>query len=158
MQALTLEDLKAKTAEFRGRLSRGATLADLLPEAFAVVREVSSRVLRLRHYDVQLVRPLSKGCAAVQYGPDRLRRYCCAVLRKVPDRMLCLRQLDVHLGRPASTAFATPGTLSHSRASISTRASTWSDCRSAGWCYRRAMWLKCGLGRARPWWQPCQPT
>ena len=68
MQALTLEDLKAKTAEFRGRLSRGATLADLLPEAFAVVREVSSRVLRLRHYDVQLVRPLSKGCAAVQYG------------------------------------------------------------------------------------------
>ena len=57
MQDLTLEALKAKTTEFRGRLSRGATLDDLLPEAFAVVREVSSRVLRLRHYDVQMVRP-----------------------------------------------------------------------------------------------------
>eukprot|EP00891_Asterochloris_glomerata_P006479 jgi/Astpho2/6479/e_gw1.00096.28.1_t len=55
MQDLTLEALKAKTTEFRGRLSRGATLDDLLPEAFAVVREVSSRVLRLRHYDVQMI-------------------------------------------------------------------------------------------------------
>ena len=66
MQALTFEDLKAKTAEFRRRLSRGATLSDLLPEAFAVVREVSSRVLRLRHYDVQMVRPSCEGCAGLR--------------------------------------------------------------------------------------------
>ena len=66
MQALTLEDLTAKTAEFRRRLSRGATLNDLLPEAFAVVREVSSRVLRLRHYDVQMVRPSCEGFAGLR--------------------------------------------------------------------------------------------
>ncbi len=47
--------LKAKTAEFRERLAKGETLDKLLPEAFAVVREASKRVLGLRHYDVQLV-------------------------------------------------------------------------------------------------------
>ena len=55
MQRLTDDDLKGKTADFRQRLKQGATLDDLLIEAFAVVREVSSRVLRLRHYDAQLV-------------------------------------------------------------------------------------------------------
>ena len=55
MQQLTDEELKAKTAEFRQRLKAGAQLDDLLVEAFAVVREVSSRVLRLRHFDAQLV-------------------------------------------------------------------------------------------------------
>src|SRR6059036_3355670 len=47
--------LAAKTAEFRKRYAEGATLDDLLPEAFAVVREVGKRVLRMRHFDVQLV-------------------------------------------------------------------------------------------------------
>ena len=55
MQALSDSDLKAKTAEFRARLAAGEQLDALLPEAFAVVREVSSRVLGLRHFDVQLV-------------------------------------------------------------------------------------------------------
>ena len=55
MQALSDEVLRAKTEEFRGRLVKGATLEELLPEAFAVVREASVRVLGLRHFDVQLI-------------------------------------------------------------------------------------------------------
>ncbi len=49
------EALKAKTGEFREKLNNGAELEDLLPEAFAVVREASDRVLGLRHFDVQLI-------------------------------------------------------------------------------------------------------
>ncbi|MCK5901753.1 MAG: preprotein translocase subunit SecA [Cocleimonas sp.] len=54
-EALTDEQLKAKTAEFRARLEKDETLDSLLPEAFAVVRETSKRVLGMRHYDVQMV-------------------------------------------------------------------------------------------------------
>ncbi len=53
--ALTDDQLKAKTIEFRERFSKGESLEDLLPEAFATVREASSRVLKMRHFDVQLV-------------------------------------------------------------------------------------------------------
>ncbi len=53
--ALPDDALKAKTAEFRQRHADGETLDDLLPEAFAVVRESSRRVLYMRHFDVQLV-------------------------------------------------------------------------------------------------------
>jgi len=53
--ALTDEQLAAKTPELRGRLEQGASLDDLLPEAFAVVREASKRVLGMRHFDVQLI-------------------------------------------------------------------------------------------------------
>ncbi len=49
------EKLQAKTGEFKQRLEKGETLDDLLPEAFAVCREVSGRVLGMRHYDVQLI-------------------------------------------------------------------------------------------------------
>jgi preprotein translocase subunit SecA len=55
MEALSDEALRAKTGEFRERLAGGATLDDLLPEAFAVVREASKRTLGQRHFDVQLV-------------------------------------------------------------------------------------------------------
>ncbi|HEY0634527.1 MAG TPA: preprotein translocase subunit SecA [Gammaproteobacteria bacterium] len=55
LQALADEALQGKTAEFRARLAQGATLDDLLPEAFAVVREAGRRVLGMRHYDVQLI-------------------------------------------------------------------------------------------------------
>ena len=47
--------LKARTPEFKQRLERGESLEDLLPEAFAVVRETSLRTLRMRHYDVQII-------------------------------------------------------------------------------------------------------
>ncbi|MBO1324385.1 preprotein translocase subunit SecA [Acetobacter sp. TBRC 12305] len=55
MQALDDAGLAAKTVEFRDRLAKGATLDDLLPEAFAVTREASRRVLGMRHFDVQLI-------------------------------------------------------------------------------------------------------
>lgn len=55
MEALSDEQLRAKTDEFRARLDKGETLDDLLPEAFAVVREASKRTTGLRHFDVQLV-------------------------------------------------------------------------------------------------------
>ena len=55
IQALTDEQLRAKTVEFRERLAAGATLDDLLPEVFAVVREAGRRVLNMRHFDVQLI-------------------------------------------------------------------------------------------------------
>ncbi len=50
--------LQAKTAEFKSILKSGKALHELLPEAFAVVREASRRVLGMRHFDVQLVRPV----------------------------------------------------------------------------------------------------
>ncbi|NDA79945.1 MAG: preprotein translocase subunit SecA [Actinobacteria bacterium] len=53
--ALTDQELRAKTGEFKARLSEGADLDDLLPEAFAVVREAAKRTLGQRHYDVQLM-------------------------------------------------------------------------------------------------------
>ncbi|WP_413289717.1 preprotein translocase subunit SecA [Bdellovibrio sp. HCB337] len=55
MQALTDEQLKAKTPEFQQRLKNGETVNDILPEAFAVCREASKRVLGMRHYDVQMI-------------------------------------------------------------------------------------------------------
>ena len=55
LRALDDHALAAKTVEFRERLARGATLDDLLPEAFAVVREGGRRVLNMRHFDVQLI-------------------------------------------------------------------------------------------------------
>ena len=55
MQALSDAELAAKTAEFKMRHRQGVTLESLLPEAFAVVREVSQRTLGMRHFDVQLI-------------------------------------------------------------------------------------------------------
>ncbi len=61
--ALTDEQLQAKTAEFKLRVQQGATLDDILPEAFAVVREGGKRVLQMRHFDVQLI-----GGMVLHYG------------------------------------------------------------------------------------------
>src|SRR5436853_3139259 len=55
VQPLSDDALRAKTAEFRQRVSAGETLDDLLPEAFAVVREAGRRTLNMRHFDVQLI-------------------------------------------------------------------------------------------------------
>ena len=55
MQKLSDEELKAKTKEFKERLENGETLDDILPEAYAVVREAASRVLGIKHYRVQIV-------------------------------------------------------------------------------------------------------
>ncbi|QID17040.1 preprotein translocase subunit SecA [Nitrogeniibacter mangrovi] len=63
IQALTDEQLQAKTGEFRERLAQGATLDDVLVEAFAVVREAARRVHGMRHFDVQLI-----GGMVLHYG------------------------------------------------------------------------------------------
>ena len=55
MQALTDEELRGKTREYKNRLQEGETLDDLLPEAFATVREAAKRVLGMEHYRVQLI-------------------------------------------------------------------------------------------------------
>ena len=55
IEKLTDAELKAKTDEFKQRLQKGETLDDILPEAFATVREASKRVLGMRHFDVQLI-------------------------------------------------------------------------------------------------------
>jgi len=55
MQALSDEELKGQTVKFRERLAQGESLDDLLPEAFATVREASVRTLEMRHFDVQLI-------------------------------------------------------------------------------------------------------
>ena len=55
MQKLTDEELRSKTREFKKRLDEGATLDDLLPEAFATVREAAKRVLGMEHFEVQLI-------------------------------------------------------------------------------------------------------
>ena len=55
MEALSDEELAAKTIDFRSRLDAGANLNDLVPEAFAAIREASRRVLGMRHFDVQLI-------------------------------------------------------------------------------------------------------
>ncbi len=55
MQALSDEELRGKTGEYKRRLSEGETLDDLLPEAFATVREAGKRVLNMEHYPVQLI-------------------------------------------------------------------------------------------------------
>ena len=55
IKVLSDEQLKAKTIEFKERLKNGETVDQILPEAFAVCREASSRVLGMRHYDVQLI-------------------------------------------------------------------------------------------------------
>ena len=63
LEKLSDEALRAKTQEFRERLAGGASLDELLPEAFAVVREASKRVMKMRHFDVQLL-----GGMALHYG------------------------------------------------------------------------------------------
>ncbi|MER3452438.1 MAG: preprotein translocase subunit SecA [Acidimicrobiia bacterium] len=63
MERLSDDELRAKTGEFRARLERGASLDDLLIEAFAVVREAAKRTIGQRHFDVQLM-----GGAALHFG------------------------------------------------------------------------------------------
>ena len=55
IKGLKDEDLKYKTQEFKNRISEGASLDDILPEAFAVVREASWRTLEMRHFDSQMI-------------------------------------------------------------------------------------------------------
>src|SRR5215216_1576258 len=55
MKKLSAEDMRAKTSEFKRRIADGKTLDDLLPEAYALVREASWRSIGLRHFDEQMI-------------------------------------------------------------------------------------------------------
>ena len=88
MKGLSDSQLKAKTSEFKERLSKGETADDILPEAFAVVREASRRVLGMRHFTVQLVGGvvLYQGRIAEMkrqetYAPDRSPESWCDIVR-----------------------------------------------------------------------------
>ena len=63
LELLSDEQLKNKTQEFKDRVIKGESLDDLLPEAFAVVREGSKRIMKLRHFDVQML-----GGMSLHYG------------------------------------------------------------------------------------------
>jgi len=63
LEKLSDDELKAKTPEFRARLAKGESIDSLLPEAFAVCREASKRVMKMRHFDVQLI-----GGMTLHYG------------------------------------------------------------------------------------------
>ena len=83
LHKLTDEQLKAKTPEFQERIRNGEALDKILPEAFAVCREASQRVLGMRHYDVQLiggmVLHLGK-IAEMRTGEGKDRRRCEAIV------------------------------------------------------------------------------
>ena len=65
MQKLSDEELKAKTKEFKDRLEKGETLDDILPEAYATVREAARRVLGMEHYRVQIIGGIILGTAFI---------------------------------------------------------------------------------------------
>jgi len=72
--ALSDAELKATTGDFKERLKNGETLHDLLPEAFAVVREASKRTMKMRHFDVQLIGGIvlhSRGIAEMKTGEGK---------------------------------------------------------------------------------------
>ena len=91
-------NLVAKTDEFKRRLQKGETLDDLLPEAFAVVREASKRVLGMRHFDVQLMGGIAciiGNIAEMRTGEGKTLTVNIAVLLKCVNRQRrsrCYRQ------------------------------------------------------------------
>jgi preprotein translocase subunit SecA len=94
MRTLSDEALRAKTAEFKERLTQGATMDDLLPEAFAVVREASRRAIGLRHFDVQILGGvvLHQGkIAEMKTGEGK------TLVATLPAYLNALRGLGVHI-------------------------------------------------------------
>lgn len=104
IQALTDEQLRGKTAEFRERLDKGETLDALLPEAFAVVREASRRVLGMRHFDVQLIggMVLNDGkIAEMRTGEGKTLTATLAVyLNALPAKGVHVVTVNDYLGKP----------------------------------------------------------
>ena len=93
-RALSDDALKAKTAEFRERLSAGATLDELAPEAFAAVREAARRTLSQRHFDVQLVGGMvmhSGGIAEMRTGEGK------TLVATLPAYLNALEGYGVHV-------------------------------------------------------------
>ncbi len=139
MAALTDDQLKAKTAEFRSRLEQGSDLDDLLVEAFAVVREAAKRVLGQRHYDVQLIGGMvlhSGKIAEMKTGEGKTLVATLAVyLNALPAKGVhvvtvndYLAQRDAEwMGRVYSFLGLTTGTIVHGKDDEERRAAYGSD-------------------------------
>jgi len=94
MQQLSDQDMTQKTIEFKERIKKGETLDDLLPEAFALVRETSVRSLGMRHYDVQLIGgiALHQGCIAeMKTGEGK------TLMSTLPAYLNALTEKGVHI-------------------------------------------------------------
>lgn len=94
LEKLSPVDLKAKTQEFKDRLAKGATLDELLPEAFAVVREASKRTLKQRHFDVQIlggVALYNGGIAEMKTGEGK------TLVATLPAYLVALEGKGVHV-------------------------------------------------------------
>jgi len=94
IKALSDDALKAKTSEFKARLAAGESLDDLLPEAFATVREVAVRTLNQRHYDVQLIGGVAlheRGIAEMRTGEGK------TLVATLPAYLNALTGKGVHL-------------------------------------------------------------
>lgn len=103
LKALSDMALQAKTVEFRERLAKGETLDQLLPEAFAVVREASSRVLGLRHFDVQMIGGMAlhnKTIAEMKTGEGKtLVATLAAYLNALPGKGVHIVTVNDYLAR-----------------------------------------------------------
>src|SRR5450432_1632709 len=94
LKAKSEAELQGMTAEFRRRLDKGSTLDDLLPEAFAVVREAGRRVLNMRHFDVQLIGGMvlhGGGIAEMKTGEGK------TLVATLPVYLNALNGLGVHV-------------------------------------------------------------
>jgi len=93
-ESLSLEDLKTKTTEFKNRITQGETLDNILPEAFALVREASKRTLGQRHFDVQLLGGIALhkgGIAEMRTGEGK------TLVATLPAYLNALTGLGVHV-------------------------------------------------------------
>ena len=117
MQQLSDEELAAKTVEFRERLANGATLDDLLPEAFAVCREAGRRMLNMRHFDVQLIGGIVLHRGKIAEMKTGEGKTLVATLARVPER------------------------ADRARASTSSRSTTtWPSATPSGWAGSTSSW------------------
>ena len=130
LEALSTSELRDKTTEFRGRLLAGETLDDLLPEAFAGVREAARRTIGMRHYDVQLIGGAS--CTAARSprcGPARARRSsppCRSYLNALTGKGVHLVTVNDYLARATRSGWGqvyhalglTVGVIQHEAAFI----------------------------------------
>src|SRR3989344_4250487 len=94
LEKLSAEELKAKTLEFKDRLTKGASLDDILPEAFAAVREAAKRTLRQRHFDVQMLGGLALyngGIAEMKTGEGK------TLVATLPAYLVALEGKGVHV-------------------------------------------------------------
>ena len=94
LESLSPEELRAKTQEFKARLSKKETLDDILPEAFAIVREAAKRTLKQRHFDVQLLGGIALykgGIAEMKTGEGK------TLVATLPAYLKALEEKGVHV-------------------------------------------------------------